>query len=126
MDDSDTSSSSNSDPDPLLQDEHEDDDDQLPTEEEKIAGAAAYAERSRLMLLKVISVLQQKVTYPARTINKIDDLVENFLEVLEIDVHYMLCDNDVYADGSAYRGLDSGRDTEAEVEAILRVFPNVL
>jgi hypothetical protein len=30
------------------------------------------------------------------------------------------------ADEDDYRGLDSIRDTEAEVEAIIRIFPNVI
>jgi hypothetical protein len=38
----------------------------------------------------------------------------------------MLCDNDVTHEHSYHHGLDSDRDTEAEVEAILRVFPKVL
>ncbi|MGK3743995.1 MAG: hypothetical protein ACI90V_010854 [Bacillariaceae sp.] len=60
---------------------------------------------------------------------------------LEFDVHAMLCDNNFIADADAdadadagagadadadadeYRGLDSSRDTEAEVEAIIRAFP---
>ena len=60
---------------------------------------------------------------------------------LEFDVHAMLCDNnfiagadadagagagagaDADADADEYRGLDSSRDTEAEVEAIIRAFP---
>jgi hypothetical protein len=36
----------------------------------------------------------------------------------------MLCDND--ANGEHYRGLDSGRDTEEEVETAIRLFPDVL
>jgi hypothetical protein len=56
---------------------------------------------------------------------------------LEFDVHAMLCDNNFIAgadadadadagagaDADEYRGLDSSRDTEAEVEAIIRAFP---
>ena len=36
----------------------------------------------------------------------------------------MLCSND--GDADYYQGLDSNIDTEAEVEAIIRIFPNVL
>ncbi|OEU10362.1 hypothetical protein FRACYDRAFT_247395 [Fragilariopsis cylindrus CCMP1102] len=56
--------------------------------------------------------------------NSIDELVDRFLEEVEDSVHDLLCNNDVDADN--YRGLDSKRDTEAEVEAILKLYPNVL
>jgi hypothetical protein len=51
-------------------------------------------------------------------------LIDTFLENLEDDVHQMLCSND--ADANNYRGLDNNIDTEKEVEAIIRIFPNVL
>jgi hypothetical protein len=123
MDDSDNSDS-DSDNDHQLQneDEDEDEDDRSLTEEERIAAAAA-TERSRLMTLKLISILERKVTYPARTIKKIDDLVDYFCEGLEFDVQEMLLENNPYPYGDFYRGLDSSRETEAEVEAIVRVFP---
>jgi hypothetical protein len=35
------------------------------------------------------------------------------------DVHELLCNNDA----ENYRGLDSDRDTEAEVETAIRFFP---
>ena len=108
------------------EDEVEDEDDQPLTEEERIAAAAEDAETSRVMLLKVISILERKVTYPARTIKKIDDLVEDFFLKLEEDVHEMLCSNAADGDADDYHGLDNNRDTEAEVEAIVRVFPNIL
>jgi hypothetical protein len=38
----------------------------------------------------------------------------------------MLCENHTDPDSDNYRGLDSERDTEAEVEAIVRFFPEVL
>jgi hypothetical protein len=80
------------------------------------------------MLLKLVSVLQQKVTYPACTIERIDDLVDDFPENLEDDVCEMLCSNDADADDDYNHGLWIAvcRDTEAEVEAIVRVFPNIL
>ena len=68
-----------------------------------------------VLLKKMILVLEQKETFPLQTRNKTDELVENFLEELGNDVHTMLCS-----------GLDSDRDTEAQVEAIVRVFPGVL
>ncbi|OEU10314.1 hypothetical protein FRACYDRAFT_247271 [Fragilariopsis cylindrus CCMP1102] len=93
------------------EDEVEDEDDQPLTEEERIAAAAEDAETSRVVLLKVISILERKVTYPA---------LEDFFFKLEEDVHEMLCSNDADADADDgdYRGLDNNRDTEAEVEAI--------
>jgi len=49
--------------------------------------------------------------------------VDIFLDALGDDIHEMLFDDDV---GEDYRGLDSDRDTEAEVETAVRFFPNVL
>jgi hypothetical protein len=86
--------------------------------------AQVEQEQAVVLLKKMILVLEQKETFPFQTRNKTDELVENFLEQLEDDVHDMLCDNIIDADN--YRGLDSDRDTEAEVEAILRFFPEVL
>ncbi|OEU14838.1 hypothetical protein FRACYDRAFT_241395 [Fragilariopsis cylindrus CCMP1102] len=97
-------------------DEDDRDRDQAFTEEERIAADAATAGRSRLMLLKLISIAERKVTHTAHTTERIDGLVDYFLENLEGDVCDMFCSND----------LDSSRDTEAEVEAIVRVFPNIL
>jgi len=96
------------------------------TEQEQIAAAAATttAAAKRRRLLKLISVLEKKDKFSFRTRNKTDELVENFLENLEDDIHEMLCDNDVMGeDGRDYGGLDSGRDTEAEVETAIRFFP---
>jgi hypothetical protein len=74
-------------------------------------------------ILELISLLQRKKKYPTRTRNKIDRLVNRFLNQTKNDVHDMLCDNRIYADG--YGGLDCERDTEEEVEAIVRFFPDV-
>jgi hypothetical protein len=57
-----------------------------------------------------------------RTRNKTDELVEIFLQELGDDIHDMFCS----IDADNYRGLDSDRDTEEEVETALRFFPNVL
>jgi hypothetical protein len=116
MNDSDTSSSVDGD-DQIYHHDGDDDDDEG-------RYVPRGSERKRLDLLKLVSVLERKFTYPARTIEKIDDLVVDFLENLEDDVHQMLCSNDGHAD--YYQGLDSNIDTEAEVEAIIRIFPNVL
>ena len=89
--------------------------------EEEIVNTAAAKQRR---LLKLISVLEKKAKFSLRTRNKTDVLVENFLQVLGDDIHDMLCDN--YIDAGNYSGLDSDRDTEAEVEAIVQLFPEVL
>jgi hypothetical protein len=80
--------------------------------------------------LKVISTLQRKKQFPTRTRDKINELVDNFLERLEVDIHCMLCskydDIDEHEDEDEYYGLDNNHDTEAEVEAAIRLFPHVL
>jgi hypothetical protein len=75
--------------------------------------------------LKLISVLEGKEEFSFRTRHKIDELVEEFLDKTEDDVHDMLCENND-AESEDYHGLDSNRDTEAEVETTIRFFPNVL
>ncbi|OEU07581.1 hypothetical protein FRACYDRAFT_251003 [Fragilariopsis cylindrus CCMP1102] len=98
------------------------------TEQEQIAAAATTtAAAKQRRLLKLISVLEKKDKFSLRTRDKTDELVENFLENLEDDIHEMLCDNDIMGeDGEEYGGLDSDRDTEAEVETAIRFFPEVL
>jgi hypothetical protein len=76
--------------------------------------------------LKLISVLKRKKLYPKRTRKKIKQLVDIFLNEIEFDVHGMFCNNNADGDVDDYRGLDSSRDTEDEVEAIVRAFPEVL
>ena len=73
---------------------------------------------------KLIPILQHKKEVPLRTRNRILRLAIEFLTKLEDDVHEMLCDNSTEAEN--YSGLDSDRDTEAEVETIIRFFPEVL
>jgi hypothetical protein len=90
---------------------------QAEVEQERIAAA-------RCRRLQLISVLEGFDEIPFQTRNKTDELVENFLEELEDDIHDMLCDNNIEADN--YRGLDSDRDTEEEVETVIRFFPDVL
>jgi hypothetical protein len=123
MDDSDSSSSSNSEDDHQLQsdddDDDDDDDDQSLTEEE-IAAAAAAAEQRHL---KMNTVLERKRGLPFRTRKKVDQLVEAFLANLGFDIYDMLCDDGV---DEEYRGLDSERDTEEEVESAIILFPDVL
>ncbi|OEU12976.1 hypothetical protein FRACYDRAFT_243278 [Fragilariopsis cylindrus CCMP1102] len=83
---------------------------------------AADARRRRR--LELITVLQKTEEFPFRSENKTDELVETFLETLKDDIHDMICERD-HDDGN-YQGLDSDRDTEAEVETVLRLFPGVM
>ncbi|OEU06238.1 hypothetical protein FRACYDRAFT_266188 [Fragilariopsis cylindrus CCMP1102] len=78
------------------------------------------------LLRKMILVLEHKEIFPSRSRNKTDELVVQFLEELGDDVHEMLCDNHANGGSDNYYGLDSDRDTEEEVEAIVGFFPEVL
>jgi hypothetical protein len=89
------------------------------------AAAAASASAKKQRRLKLTSVLERFDKYPNRTRNKTDELVERFLQDLGDDIHDMLCDN-TDVDDEDYRGLDSERDTEEEVETAIRFFPEVL
>jgi hypothetical protein len=100
------------------------DDQQQQAEQERIAAAAAAAAAARRRRLKLISVLEGFDEFSFRTRNKTDELVEDFLDNLGDDIHDTLCDNDIKSDN--YRGLDSERDTEEEVETAIRLFPEVL
>lgn len=55
---------------------------------------------------------------------KIVDLGRKFLIGLENDIRYMIIDQ--WLIGDRHRGLDSERDTEAEIETALRFFPQIL
>jgi hypothetical protein len=90
-------------------------------EQERITAAAA-ARRRRLKLISVLEVCDQ---YPFPTRNKTNELVENFLENLGDDIHDMICSSNNDSNNN-YRGLDSDRDTEEEVETVIRFFPEVL
>jgi hypothetical protein len=72
----------------------------------------------------LISVLEGKNEFSFQTRNRVDELVEEFPDKIENNIHEMLCDND--PDTEPYRGLDSDRDTEAEIETDVRFFSNVL
>jgi hypothetical protein len=113
---SDTDSNIDDDHQVLQQDTNDDDDDDDDDD--------AIAERANSRRLELISVLQRKDEYLTHTRNTIDDLVYNFLEFLERDVHEHLCND--YPRAEEYDGLDSRRDTEKEVEATVRLFPNIL
>eukprot|EP00751_Fragilariopsis_kerguelensis_P019343 CAMPEP_0170839086 /NCGR_PEP_ID=MMETSP0734-20130129/3785_1 /TAXON_ID=186038 /ORGANISM="Fragilariopsis kerguelensis, Strain L26-C5" /LENGTH=313 /DNA_ID=CAMNT_0011206661 /DNA_START=67 /DNA_END=1005 /DNA_ORIENTATION=- len=83
-----------------------------------IANKAAIEENE----LKLTSLLERKKELPLRTRNKLNELVKELLSHTKDDIHDMLCDQNE----DDYRGLDSNRDTEAEVETALRFFPEVL
>jgi hypothetical protein len=89
-----------------------------------IAAAAAAAE-TKQRHLKIDLVLARKEKFPFRNRNKIDGLIQEFLEKLGNDIHDMLCENE-FAGADTYDGLDSDRDTEEEVETAIRFFPEVL
>ena len=73
---------------------------------------------------KLNTILQRKGEFSLRSRNKINELARQFLKNLGNDIHDMLCEDDVEADD--YFGLDSNRDTEAEIETALRFFPELL
>jgi len=94
-------------------------DHQQQTEQERIAASAATKRRRHL---RISSVLDPKEEFPLRNRNKTDEQIKKFLENLGDDIHDMLCEDDL----RNYRGLDSDRDTEKEVETAIRFFPEVL
>ncbi|OEU10348.1 hypothetical protein FRACYDRAFT_247380 [Fragilariopsis cylindrus CCMP1102] len=79
-----------------------------------------------------ITTLEREREYSSRKRYKSEELVdpfrtlvETFLRKLRNDVHDMLCAKECI-DVDNYRGLDSTRDTEEQVEAMLKLFPVVL
>ena len=73
---------------------------------------------------KLIPILQRKGEFSLRSRNKINELARQFLKNLGNDIHDMLCETELI--GENYHGLDSDRDTEAEIETALRFFPELL
>ena len=73
--------------------------------------------------LKLLTVLEKEDAFSLRTTNKMDELVVEFLHKTRVDIHDMLCEDDLE---NNYNGLDDSRDTEAEVESAIRFFPEVL
>jgi hypothetical protein len=73
---------------------------------------------------KTINVLNQHEELPILTRNKIDTLVDNFLETIKRQIHEMLVDNEIHLinPDNGYCGLDVDRDTEDEVETAIRFF----
>ena len=93
--------------------------------QEQIDAADNYDARKRRRH-HLISVLLKQDDFFSQTRNKMDVLVEEFLDKTRDDIHTMLCDNTDPGSGEHYLGLDSDRDTEAEVETAIRFFPEVL
>jgi hypothetical protein len=104
-------------------DEQQQQQQQAEYEQEQQAAADDDARR-RKGRVKLISVLEKNEEFSFRTRNKIDILTERYLQDLENDIFDMLCEID--SDSEEYRGLDSDRDTEQEVETTIRFFPDVL
>ena len=101
--------------------------DEQQIEQERItAAAAAAAAAARRKRLELISVLQGFDEIPSQSKNKTDELVDHFLTELGNDVHEMLSTTNNTDWRNDDRGLDSDKDTEAEVEAIIRFFPHAL
>ncbi|OEU11386.1 hypothetical protein FRACYDRAFT_245851 [Fragilariopsis cylindrus CCMP1102] len=75
--------------------------------------------------IKTISVIERHGKLPKRTRKKVDRMIKIFLRKLGNDIYGLLCSNK-NLDSDDYRGLDSDRDTEEEVETAIRFFPGVL
>ena len=76
--------------------------------------------------LAVLECLLRKEHLPIRQRNLIDNFVDRFHETINSDIHDMITnqrDPDTVPQGTLL-GLDIGRDTHAEVETILRIFPD--
>ena len=76
--------------------------------------------------LAVLECLLRKEHLPLRQRNLIDDFVDKFHENINSDIHHMITnqrDANTFPAGTLI-GLDIGRDTHAEVETILRIFPD--
>ncbi|OEU11348.1 hypothetical protein FRACYDRAFT_245680 [Fragilariopsis cylindrus CCMP1102] len=111
-------------------DNNEDDEQQQEAQAEEqehidAAAAIAAAAETKQRHLKIDLVLERKEKFPFRNRNKIDGLIQEFLEKLGNDIHDMLFENE-FAGADTYDGLDSDRDTEEEVETAIRFFPEVL
>jgi len=87
------------------------------------AAAAARAARTRRKL-KLNTILDCQEDFPLRQRIKMDELTERYLNKLSHDIHSMLCAMNM--ESEEYHGLDSDRDTEAEVATALRYFPEVV
>ena len=72
----------------------------------------------------LLSILGEKDEFPVQQQRNgtLANLARTFLRNFNMDVQDMITDGDF----GTYRGLDATRDTEAEVEQVLRIFPELL
>eukprot|EP00751_Fragilariopsis_kerguelensis_P013342 CAMPEP_0170760910 /NCGR_PEP_ID=MMETSP0733-20121128/1846_1 /TAXON_ID=186038 /ORGANISM="Fragilariopsis kerguelensis, Strain L26-C5" /LENGTH=140 /DNA_ID=CAMNT_0011100771 /DNA_START=35 /DNA_END=457 /DNA_ORIENTATION=- len=101
-----------------------DNDDEAEAETAAAAAAAVIADETEIEEneQKLTSLLKRKKELPLRTRNTLNGLVKELLSRTKDEIHEMLCDQNE----ENYQGLDSDRDTEAEVETALRFFPEVI
>ena len=112
-------------------DEEEENERVLQREEDEEQAAAIAADnvrrknRSLRERRKLASILDDTNyrRFPLRQRNKINELVDAFHSKLGDDIHAMCTDQRA---GESYKGLDSEKDTEPEVETALRFYPNTL
>ena len=111
------------------EDDDDDDDDgedeEQEEEEEEEETEAERLVRETKVMEKLMRVAERKEYFPLRQRQKIIELAERFLENLGEDIHDMVTHQRACADEN-YQGLDSSRDTEAEVEQALREFPETI
>ena len=73
---------------------------------------------------KVAAIIQQRDNLPVRTRTNMVRFAQQFLDNVRDDIHDMITDTRTEEEG--YAGLDSERDTEAEVSTALGFFPQTL
>ena len=71
-----------------------------------------------------MSILFRREEFPTRLDSKIVQFAQQFLDTVSTEIHDMVTDTRTVEEG--YQGLDSERDTEAEVTTMLGFFPEVL
>lgn len=88
-------------------------------------GTSNIDDRNIKRRLVVVESLLRKDQFPSRQRTTMNELVDDYYVNLDDDIHDMLCDQ-LWVDDDEYRGLNNERDTVAEVETALRVFPKLL
>lgn len=82
------------------------------------------------VFVKLNTILERRKRFPLRQRNKIVELAEEYVLKLGNDIHEMICDQDFDYDFAQkidnFKGLNDNRDTFAEVETALRIFPEVV
>ena len=82
----------------------------------------AAAKRRRRAFKSLSRIMGRSEQFPVKFRNGMEGLIMELLVTLEELAHNLLCDNN----GNDYKGLDINRDTEEQVEALYKVFPNAL